>query len=81
MRSTGGLTRNQIICIALLWVALCVMMFTLPSDHSLGENIFIAVASGIIILIALKKDRDRALRKRREEKLNKMKNEINEGKN
>ena len=58
-----GLSKFQIVCIILLWVALCVMLFTLPSNHSTGENIFIAIFSGIIIGVALGKDHQR--RKRR----------------
>ncbi len=53
-----GLTQTQIICIALLWVGLCVMMFTMPSNYTLGEKIFSAVASGIIIFIGISKGKN-----------------------
>ena len=65
MARMGGLTKSQKICIILLWVALCVMLFTLPSDKSLGENVFIAIASGVIILIGITKNNNRLNRRRR----------------
>ena len=48
-----GLSRTQKIFIILLWLVLCVMLFTIPNEKSLGENIFYAVASGIIILVGI----------------------------
>jgi uncharacterized membrane-anchored protein len=60
-----GLTKFQIICIVLLWVALCIMLFTLPSSASLGENIFVAILSGIIIAVAIGKDQQRRIRNNR----------------
>ncbi len=61
----NGLTKTQIICIALLWVVLCVMLFTIPSNSSTGENIFIAVVSGIIIFVGLNRDNTRRRRRNR----------------
>ena len=58
-----GLSKSQIICIILLWVALCVMLFTLPSAYTLGENIFIAIASGIIIFVGISKGNKNRRRK------------------
>jgi len=51
MERKRGLSRTQKFCILALWVLLCVMLFAIPSDKSLGENIFIAVASGLIIIV------------------------------
>lgn len=53
MRQRKGLSRTQIICILLLWVVLCVILFTVPNGKSLGENIFYAIASGIIIIVGV----------------------------
>ncbi len=60
-----GLTRFQIICIILLWVVLCIMLFTIPSAASTAENIIVAVISGGIIAVAIGKDQQRRERKRR----------------
>ncbi len=59
-----GLSKFQVICIVLLWVALCIMLFTIPSNASTGENIFVAIFSGIIIAVALGKDQQRRNRNR-----------------
>lgn len=59
MERRRGLSRTQKICIVALWVLLCVMLFTLPSDKSLGENIFIAIASGIIIIAGINAGRNK----------------------
>jgi uncharacterized membrane protein YbaN (DUF454 family) len=48
-----GLTKSQKVCFILLWVVLCIMMFTLPSDKSMAEKIGVAVVSGIIIVIGI----------------------------
>jgi hypothetical protein len=48
-----GLTKLQKICFILLWVALCVMLFSLPSEKSMRENVFIAIVSGIIIFVGI----------------------------
>lgn len=53
MRKKKGLSKSQKIFIILLWAALCVMLFTIPNDKSLAENILYAVASGIIILVGI----------------------------
>ncbi len=60
-----GLTTSQIVCIALLWVALCIMLFTMPSDYTMTEKIFTAIASGIIIYIGISKGNSAANRRRR----------------
>jgi hypothetical protein len=59
MEKRRGLSRTQKICIIALWILLCVMLFTIPSDKSLGENIFIAVASGLIIIIGVSAGQNR----------------------
>ncbi len=59
-----GLSQSQIICIALLWVALCVMLFTIPSDYTLGEKILTAVVSGVIIFIGISKGNKQRKRRR-----------------
>jgi hypothetical protein len=41
------------------------MLFTIPSDASAGENIFVAIFSGIIIAVALGKDQQRRRRNRK----------------
>ena len=68
MEKKRGLSKIQKICIALLWVALCVVLFTVPNGKSLGENIFYAIASGIIIVVGInagqnKVDKDRNKRR------------------
>lgn len=59
MNMRKGLSKSQIICIVLLWIALCIMLFTIPSGSSLGEKIFIGIVSGIIIFVGLTKDQSR----------------------
>lgn len=58
-----GLSTTQIICIILLWVALCIMLFTIPSDYSSGEKILTAIVSGVIIMVGIIKGNSQ--RKRR----------------
>ncbi len=60
----SGLSKSQVICIILLWVVLCIMLFTIPSSSSLGEKIFTAIASGVIIWVALSKDYTRKKRRK-----------------
>jgi FtsH-binding integral membrane protein len=48
-----SLTKGQKICFMLLWVVLCAMLFTLPSEKSMNEKIFIAIVSGIIIFVGI----------------------------
>ncbi len=59
-----GLSKFQIICIVLLWIALCIMLFTIPTNASVGENIFVALLSGVIIAVAIGKDQQRRPRNR-----------------
>jgi Na+/melibiose symporter-like transporter len=47
------LSKSQKICFVLLWMVLCVILFTTPSEKSLSENILIAVISGIIIIVGI----------------------------
>jgi hypothetical protein len=68
MERKRGLSKIQKMCIALLWVTLCVILFTVPNGKSLGENIFYAIASGIIIVVGVsagqnKFDKDRNKRR------------------
>lgn len=53
MERKRGLTTAQKIALFSMWVILCVLLFTLPSDKSMGENIFIAIASGLIIIVGI----------------------------
>ena len=48
-----GLSNFQKICIVLLWMTLCIMLFTIPNEKSMGENIFYALISGVILLIGI----------------------------
>jgi len=64
MERKRGLSKTQKICIVLLWVVLCVMLFTIPNDKSLGENIFYAIASGIVILVGISAGKNKMNRRR-----------------
>ena len=59
-----GLTKFQIICIVLLWVVFCVMLFIVQTGASMGENIFVAIASAVILVVALNKDHQHRRRRR-----------------
>lgn len=50
------LSKGQAIGIGLLWVALVVLLFVYAKEVNF-ETIFTAVASGIIILVAVSKNR------------------------
>ncbi len=50
------LSKNQVVCIALLWLALVIMLFAYSKEITF-ETIFTAVASGLIILLAISKNR------------------------
>lgn len=65
MERKRGLSRSQKICIVLLWTFLCVMLFTFNTSKSLGENIFIAVASGVIIIVGIISGQKKEERRRR----------------
>jgi|GEM_PF-2201327 hypothetical protein len=67
MRERRGLSRLQIICIILLWVLLCIILFIIPSDKSIAEKAIYAGISGILIYVGVsagqKKMRDRNRRR------------------
>ena len=63
----NGLSKIQIICLVLLWVAFCVMLFIIPTSASMGENIFVVVVSAVILVVAFNKDRHRRRRRDHDE--------------
>lgn len=58
------LSKSQIICIVLLWIALCVMLVVSAKEIN-WETIFTMVASGVIILIGVTKNNGRSNKFRR----------------
>ena len=59
MERKRGLSKTQKFCFLGIWILLCIMFFVLPSDKGLGEKIFIAIASGIIIIIGINAGQNR----------------------
>ena len=55
-----GLSNFQKICIILLWMVLCIMLFTIPSEKAIGEKIFYAIASGVILLVGISAGKNKA---------------------
>ena len=51
----NGLSKVHIICIVLLWLGFCAMLFVVPTSASLGENIFVAILSGLMVAYAVSK--------------------------
>lgn len=60
-----GLSKTQKIFILLLWVVLCIMLFTIPNGKSLGENIFYAIGSGVIIIVGIISGQNKMNKRRR----------------
>jgi len=50
------LSKGQVIAIALLWIALVALLFFYSKKFDF-ETIFTAIASGLIILLAISKNR------------------------
>jgi hypothetical protein len=59
-----GLSKSQVICIILLWVALCIML-VVYSPKVTGETIFTMIVSGVIIFVAIAKGNNASNRRRR----------------
>lgn len=59
MERRRGLSKTQKFCIVGLWVLLSILLFFLPSDKSIYEKIFIAVASGVIIVLGVNAGQNR----------------------
>ena len=53
MERKKGLSKTQKFSFVALWVLLCLLLFLIPSDKSLTENIIVAIVSGVIIIIGI----------------------------
>lgn len=49
MRTRKGLSKIQIVFIILLWVFLCIMLFTLQTGQTMAEKVLYSIVSGAII--------------------------------
>ncbi|MDH8701043.1 putative membrane-anchored protein [Dysgonomonadaceae bacterium PH5-43] len=49
MKKRKGLSQSQKVCIVVLWLVLCFMLFSVPNENTLFQNVFYAVCSAAFI--------------------------------